>query len=201
MDILLSFLADYGYLALFFLILIGGTYVPIPAGLILIVVGALSHHRMLHLIISFVIAVAASLTDDLIVYSIARRIGEKDVYERFIEKNRYARKFEGFTNRHPELAILSSRFIGVLAVPVNAFAGLGKLPLSTFIPLSLLGDSICVLIYLGVGYYLGAAWQTDAKLAGRVVSGIFVLLTLMLALGFYLAQRGDRKKKEDATAS
>lgn len=196
MDILLSFLADYGYLALFFLVLIGGTYVPIPAGLILIVVGALSHHRMLHLIISFVIAVGASLADDLIVYSIARRIGEKDVYERFIEKSRYARKFEGFTKRHPELAILSSRFIGVLAVPVNAFAGLGKLPLSTFVPLSILGDSICVFIYLAVGYYVGAAWQTDAKMAGRIVSGIFVFLTLILVLVFYFAQRNEGKKAD-----
>lgn len=189
MELILGFLSEYGYLALFFLLLLSGTYVPIPAGIILIFIGAFSHGRPLHLIISFSIAVIASLISTLSVYAIGRKLGQKDVYDRFVNRNRIGVRLEKFMTRHPRAAILVSRFIGFASMPVNAMAGSMQINLRTFIPYAVLGEALCTIAYLAAGYFIGANWETDAKTAGRIISGIFLGIGFVSLAWFYISHR------------
>lgn len=195
MDAFLPFLSSYGYIALFILVLVGGTYVPIPAGAVLMFVGAISHHHPVHLAISFCVALAASITDDLIIYSIARKLGRKAGYERFLEKHQHAQKLEDSMLKYPELAILGSRFIGFVSMPVNALAGLSRMKLRTFIPLAALGDAICIVLYLAAGYLIGNAWEKDARIAEMLISAILVLFAVIMA-GSYLFFRRKRSPEQ-----
>jgi membrane protein DedA with SNARE-associated domain len=199
MTLFLGLLSHYGYVALFFLVLLGGTYIPIPGGFALIAAGALSHHHYFSLTISFIVALSASVLEDVITYAITRWIGESRKWITFVEKNRYAGYIERSFKKRPRIAVVVSRFVGFTGMPVNALAGLSRMPLWEFIAFDALGNSICTALYLGAGYVLGLAWANDVQAAARDLSILFVIGTLAYLLFFFISYvRKSKVEKKDS---
>lgn len=192
MALFLTLLTQYGYVALFFLVLAAGTYLPVPAGVVLVAVGALSHHHYFDLPLSFLVAFAASTTDDLIIYAASRKIGKQDWYARFVENNRYASYIEEWFRKRPMLAVALSRFVGFAHMPVTVLAGLSHMPLWRYLLAAFPGNAICVVFYLAIGYTLGLAWAHDVQTTIRVVTWLVAVATLGY-LWFFFISREKRK--------
>lgn len=192
MALFLALLAQYGYVALFFLVLAGGTYLPVPAGVILVAAGALSHHHYFDLTLSFLVALAASMTDDIIIYTISRKIGKQDWYGRFVETNTYATFIERSFAKRPLLVVGLSRFVGFAHMPVTVLAGLSRMPAWKYLLAVLPGNAICAAFYLGIGYTLGLAWAHDVQTTIRVMTWLVVVATLGY-LGFFFISREKKK--------
>ncbi|MDB5237250.1 MAG: DedA family protein [Parcubacteria group bacterium] len=189
MPLFLHLLSQYGYLALFFLVFIGGTYVPVPAGVILVAVGVLSHHQhYFTLTLSFLVALAGSLADDGFTYSVSRWVGKKEKYLEFVNKNRYAGFIQEQFKKRPIIVVAASRFIGFTGMPVNALAGLTRMPIPMFLLAAGFGDGICIAAYLGIGYTVGTPWAHDIHTALVVLTYLVAISSIISLVFFFISQ-------------
>ncbi|MGE5541129.1 MAG: DedA family protein [Bacillota bacterium] len=195
----IGYILAYGYSALFLLVAASEVTSFLPIGIILIGVGALARAHYLSFFISFFTAAAASTMSDIIVFEISRRLGKKAGYRRFVERNRFANRIEGYAKRHPRATVFLSRLIGVASTPVNAIAGLSQMRVVEFAFFDLLGNALCTAAYLAAGYFIGAAWKQDAKLTSL---GIGVALAIGVGgyvLSAYLRARKKKQRSSPAT--
>jgi membrane protein DedA with SNARE-associated domain len=160
----ISYILSYGYGALFLLVAASEVTSFLPIGIILIGVGALARVHYVSFFISLLTATAASTMSDVIVFEISRRLGKREGYRRFVENSALASRIEGYAVRHPRATVFLSRLVGVASTPVNAIAGLSQMPVAVFIFFDVLGNALCATVYLAAGYFVGAAWQQDAKI-------------------------------------
>ncbi|MDB5265670.1 MAG: hypothetical protein JWM39_383 [Parcubacteria group bacterium] len=189
MAMFLQLLSQYGYVALFIFVLLGGTYVPVPAGVMLIAVGVLSHHHhFFTLTLSFIVALLASLVDDAITYGITRWVGKKEKYLEFVNKNRYAGVIERNFRKHPTLVVAVSRFIGFTSMPVNALAGLTRMNLFKFFGAAAAGESICVVAYLAIGYTIGTPWSHDIHTALVALTYLIAISSVISLVFFFISE-------------
>lgn len=192
MDLFLTLLSQYGYLALFCIVLVSGMYVPIPAGIVLIAVGAFSHHHYFSLGLSFLVALVASMVGDLLVYTGSRKVGTQEWCSRFMETNQYAGFIEQSFKRRPMLAVALSRFLGFAHLPMSMLAGLSRMPVWKYALAAFPGNALCIAFYLIIGYTLGLAVAHDVHAAMRVI-GIVVMIGVLGYLGFFFISRRQKK--------
>lgn len=195
----ISYILTYGYGALFLLVAASEVTSFLPVGIILIGVGALARAHIVSFLISFATATLASTMSDVVVFEISRHLGKKEGYRRFVKRNALAARIEGYAKGHPRATVFLSRLVGVASTPVNAIAGLSQMPVAAFAFFDMAGNALCALAYLSAGYFIGAAWQQDAKL-----TSIGIGFGLAIAVGGYLlsvALRARfRKPKADPPA-
>lgn len=189
----LAYIAQYGYVALFLIIAASEVTSFLPIGVILLAVGALARQHAISLIISLLVAAVASTLSDTIVFSIARRVGRREGYRRYVDNHAFVRRIEAFAAKHPRMAVFLSRLVGVASTPVNAIAGLSQMSRAVFIPFDFLGNALCALVYLAAGYYLGAAWEQDARLASLGIGAILAIIVIA-----YVAFRVFFRTKPDS---
>lgn len=164
MDSLVSVLPyffQYGYVALFVLMFIGGFYLPVPSNIALVAAGALSHFSYdgfhFNIFLAALIGFAGSVLGDTCSYYIARRFGKHERRERFEKRHTSLRKIGGYLKRHPILTIGTTRLVGFLSPIVNSLSGFTKLPVRTFLLGDILGNAAYVILFMGAGYLIGVA--------------------------------------------
>lgn len=185
----LSYVLQYGYVA-FFLILFAGEFSGfIPVGILMVAMGALARHGYFDFAFLLVLATVATALGNFTIYSVARTLGKQESYRKRIEENRFATRIEAHMQKHPGLTVFVSRFIGVIVVPTTALAGLSQVPRTTFLMAVAAGNAICCAIYLAVGYFLGAAWEQDARTASRIVLAVVVLLMIGYVIYYLISNR------------
>lgn len=191
----ISYVLTYGYGALFLLVAASEVTSFLPIGIILIGVGALARAHIVSFIISFATATLASTFSDVVVFEISRHLGKKEGYRRFVNRNALVARIEGYATRHPRATVFLSRLVGVASTPVNAIAGLSQMPVSVFAFFDMVGNALCALAYLSAGYFIGAAWQQDARL-----TSIGIGFALAIGVGGYLLSVALRARMRTPTA-
>ena len=191
MELFLHLLSQYGYVAFFFMVLLGGTYVPmIPAGLVVIAVGALSHSHYFQLAPAFLVAVAANVLNNTLVYSVSRWVGDTEWCRKFLVTNRYAARIETEFLKRPYIVVFVSRFFGFLNMPVSILSGVSKFPLVPFVFIATTGDAICIGLYLAAGYVLGLAWAAHIHATVSAVTSLVALGAIVYLVFFFITKRG-----------
>ncbi len=176
MNSLLSFLLTlvlvYGYPIIVFLVLIGYSGLPIPAGEILLAAGSLSGvGYSLNIYILIPIVTLTAILGDIIGYFLGLRFGYAVI--RLIFRNGLVaarmQEVEGFLKKWGGWCIILTRFLLTpLEVPVNLAAGTSKYPLKRFIVFATLGELIWTSLYVGLGYLFGANWLTLVDYVGDI---------------------------------
>ncbi|HKJ39931.1 MAG TPA: VTT domain-containing protein, partial [Anaerolineales bacterium] len=103
------------------------------------------------------------------------------------ESERWLQAEETF-NRWGGMAIVWTRFlITGIAVPVNLIAGTSGFSFRRFLIYDLIGESVWIFGYGGLGYLFGTQWEV----VGGVLSNIsgLTLGLVLLAIGIWLAIR------------
>lgn len=183
------------YLALFLLIVLESTMVPIPSLLVMPYAGYLASQGKFSLPAILIVNSAGALTGSLISYWIGA-VGGKPLLEKwgkyvFVRKADLAKTEEYFA-RHGAWTVLVARFLPVVRHLISIPAGIARmrLPLfmlQTFIGATLWGGGLMVL-----GYQIGANWESVAKKAKRVdliIAGLVVLTLVVVAVRFFLKRR------------
>jgi membrane protein DedA with SNARE-associated domain len=181
-ELLLHYFPTYGYVALFFIILLAGTYIPIPGGLVLIAVGAFGHQGYLNIFYAFFAAVSGSISSDTITFYIARRFGKHKGYKKYVANHKFAKRIEAFAQKYPKMTIIVSRFIGFATTPVDALMGLSQVRLSTFISMDAIGNALCTTIYLSIGYIIGITAAQSARFTTlfEIIAGVGVVFYICI---------------------
>jgi len=190
----LTYILQYGYLALFVILILSELAAFAPVGILLIALGALSRSHYFDFSLLLIVSTLGSTVADYIVYRIAKQLGKKEGYRRFVERNGFASRIEHYMTHHPRATISLSRLVGFAGVPVNAMAGLSGIPPVTYVFFDALGNFFCCIVYLLIGYYVGAAWQYDSTIASFVL-GIIFTISLAGYLVFFLFRK-KRKTRQ-----
>lgn len=188
---LLELLLSYGVLVLVPILLVGAVGLPLPASLLLTAAGAFAGGGQLDLMALLACAIGPTAAGNAIGYWLGRR-GGAEVLERWGARLKIGAetvvRAERFFARWGGLAVLLSRFpLSPLSPVINILAGAGRYPFRPFVLANLVGVTLWVGVYVGLGYAFGASWDLLATLLDTAVQAL-TLLVVIAALAVLLVR-------------
>jgi len=185
-DFLLTQILNYGAPTLGIIVFISALGAPFPCTLIVIAAGAFAKQGFLTWYTTGLTAVTFVVLGDNLSYAMGYY-----ARERILHRYQYSagwNKAEDTFNRWGGMAVVWTRFlITGIAVPVNLIAGTSGFGMRRFFLYDLLGESICIFGYGGLGYLFGAEWEVVNDVLSNI-SGLSLGLVL-LAIGLWLGFR------------
>lgn len=190
MDQILSLIGRYGYLIVFFGVMLESIGVPLPGETILIAAGVMVQRGHLDPGDAVAFGVLGAVVGDQIGYWVGREGGRPFVlrWGRYvlITPDRLGRA-EAFFARHGGKAVFLARFFSGFRVFGALVAGISRMPWRTFALYNVLGGAVWATAAILVGYFLGGSLGLVQRWLGRAT---LVLATLVaVTAGFYLAYR------------
>jgi membrane protein DedA with SNARE-associated domain/membrane-associated phospholipid phosphatase len=186
----LSLIVQYGYLIVFFGVMVESMGVPLPGETILIASGILVQQSKLDLGDVILFGILGALVGDQIGYWVGREGGRPFVLRWgryvFITPRRLARA-EAFFERHGGKAVFLARFFSGLRVFGALVAGISRMRWGTFLIYNVLGGAVWATAVVLVGYFLGSSLGLVERWMGRAT--ILVVGLLAIAVALYLAYR------------
>jgi membrane protein DedA with SNARE-associated domain len=185
-DFLLTQIINYGSPILGAIVFIGAMGAPFPGTLIVIAVGAFCKQGFLPWHTTGLAALTCVVAGDSLSYAMGYYAREP-VLRRFQDSQRWIQAESTF-NRWGGMAVLWTRFlITGIAVPVNLIAGTSNFPFRRFFLYDLLGETVWIFGYGGLGYLFGTQWEPVSELLNNI-SGLALGLVI-LATGVWLGIR------------
>jgi len=187
-DQIFSLISQYGYLVVFFGVLLESGGVPLPGETILIAAGAMVQQGHLELGDAIVFGILGAVLGDQIGYWVGREGGRPFVlrWGRYllVTPERLARA-ERFFARHGGEAVFLARFVAGLRVFGALVAGISRMRWRTFFFYNALGGMLWATAAVTVGYLLGGSLDLVERWAGR--ASLLLLGLVILGLAFYFS--------------
>lgn len=160
LDWLQSFLAHHGYEAVFLVLFLNNTGLPVPGNTFLMGAGLLVGTGSLSLWPTAAVATAACFLGTDCGYWLGRRYG-RPLLERmhwFRHTHERFRHMEHFFKRYGSKGVFFARFISLLHPVIGILAGMGRTPGRPFLFYNLAGSALYCLLYILAGAYFGTRW-------------------------------------------
>jgi membrane protein DedA with SNARE-associated domain len=190
MDKFYPLIEHYGYLLVFFGVMLGTMGIPFPSAAILLAAGVLVQQGHLHLGDAIVFGILGAILGNQIGYLVGHRAGRAFV----LKWGRYVRltperleQVEGLFARHGGKAVFAARFFSISRLLEALVAGMSRMRWGTFVFYSALGGAVWVTAVVLVGYFFGQSWRSAQHWSGRVP--LLLILLLGVGLGLYLVYR------------
>ncbi|CAA9551169.1 MAG: hypothetical protein AVDCRST_MAG88-788 [uncultured Thermomicrobiales bacterium] len=184
-DRLLELLLAYGVLALAPILVGGAIGLPLPGSLILLAAGAFARGGQLNPVALVLCALISTIVGNEIGYEIGRR-GGRGALTRWSGRLGGAAlvgRAERLLARRGGAAVLLSRFpLSPVSAIVNILAGIGHYPARAFILYNLVGVTLWVGFYVGLGYAFSASWDILASFLGDATQALTLAAVIVLLL-------------------
>ena len=172
-SLLLSFADHAGYIGVYFYMLLVGTFIPVPSEILLIPSGYLASVGQKSFVVLLICGALGSLSGALINYILAHYL-----INRFFKEKPLIRKVDTFFRRHGKISVFLAPLSPGMGQYISIPAGLSRMPLNIFIPLTFSANLIWVGFMLLIGYIFGegdaahknAAWFSLILLGFVIVS-------------------------------
>jgi membrane protein DedA with SNARE-associated domain len=182
---LLHLIGQYGYLVVFFGVMLEGAGVPLPGETVLIATGVLVHRGVLDFGGALFSGILGTVIGNQIGYWVGRFGGRPFVLRwgryAFITPERLGRA-EAFFARHGGSAVFLSRFVVGLRVFGALVAGTSRMPWGKFALYNVLGGTAWVAVAVSLGYFLWASISPVEHWVGRASLVLVAALALALLL-------------------
>ncbi len=196
LNILINFFSNYGYFAVFGVLILCGFGLPVPEDISLVAGGVISALGNTNEHIMFGVGMAGVLIGDSVVFSAGYFFGEKILQNKFVSKiitpARYEIVQEQF-HKYGKWVVFMARFMPGLRTPIFVTAGISKrVSFLRFFVTDFLAAIISVPIWVYLGYYGASNFE---QLKAWVVQGqisFFILLAiviLVLAVKIYRSRK------------
>lgn len=200
MDLLINFFTDYGYFAVFFVLIICGFGVPIPEDITLVSGGVIAglYPNEVNVHIMLIVSMFGVLIGDSTMYWLGRIYGVKILRTRLIKKivtlkrlKMVKEKFAKYGNR----VLFVARFLPGLRAPIYMISGITRRV--SFIRFLLI-DFFAAIISVPIWVYLGDFGASNLDwLHQQIKKGQFAIYILLLLLALFLFWKWKRSKKKD----
>jgi membrane protein DedA with SNARE-associated domain len=189
MEKIYALIEHYGYLIVFFGVMLGTTGIPFPSAAILLAAGVLVQQGHLNLRDAVVFGILGAIIGNQIGYWVGHRAGRPFVlkwglYVRLTPER--LERVEHLFARHGGKAVFAARFFSVSRLLEALVAGISRMRWSTFLLYSVLSGAVWATAVVLVGYFFGEGWGSAQHWSGRFP---LLLAVLLVVLGSYLAYR------------
>lgn len=148
---------NYGYAAIFILLVLGLFSLPIPDEVIVLLVGYFTKIELLHFSYSFLVVWSGTSISMLVNYMLGKKIGRPllDWLQKWFKlSGKWSRKAEHWITKHGTQAIIVSYFISGMRHIAGYFCGILHVPFKTY------------MLYAGASAFL---WSLLFITIGRIV--------------------------------
>jgi membrane protein DedA with SNARE-associated domain len=198
-------LNNYGYLAVFGLVLLEDFGVPVPGETMLVLGAVYAGAGRLNVVLVGLLGFCGAVVGDNIGFAIGH-FGGRRLVDRF---GRYifltperVDKAQGFFERHGGKIIVVARFIEGLRQANGIIAGISGLHWAKFLFFNAIGAALWVAVWTSIGYFSGnhitSIYDTATKYSLYVAIAAGVLLIAFIARTIWRHQRAKRERAEAA---
>jgi membrane-associated protein len=177
----LPYFFTYGYVALFFLVFLGAVYIPVPSNLALIGAGILSQITQngvhFNIFLAAAVGLIANVLGDMSGYFIALKFGNEARQRKFERKHASYEKLSKYLKSHTLITVGVSRLVGFASPWVNALSGFTKIPAGKFLLGDVLGNTVYISLYIGLGYILGNSSSQTFTIICIIAAAVFLLFS------------------------
>jgi membrane protein DedA with SNARE-associated domain len=196
------FVANHSFLSFFFFLLLFGYTFPVPEEIALGLVGVAARTSGAGYFEALVAAVPALIIADFGYYFIARLFGPRILRFRFMRraiKPERIEEGERYFKRRGARILFFCRFIVGLRAPALLSAGFLRMPIKNFALYDILALLVATPVWLGVGYALGAQFDKEIGVFGRIISLVGPVAVIAAVAIIYRGARADRSRSEIET--
>lgn len=210
-QIVIEIINRFGYVGIGFLIAIENIFPPIPSEIILTFGGFMTTFSAMNVGGVIVAATIGSVAGAIVLYYIGRilnaerleRLFDSKLGKRLHLKKEDVHRAERWFLRHGNKTVFFCRFIPIVRSLISIPAGVAKMSLSVFLPLTAIGTAIWNTALVFLGKFAGDAWGTVAgyfNIYSVIFAVIFVLLAIAAGIIFvkkrFLRERGTAGKDD-----
>lgn len=186
-------------------IAIENLFPPIPSEVILPLAGFASSQGTLNLWLVLVWTVAGSLVGALALYGLGRLLG----HDRMVRIANWLPLVDGddidktvaWFQKHGPKAVFFGRFLPIFRSLISIPAGIEKMPLRVFVPLTFLGSAIWNSVFVVLGYVLGEQWHLVEPYVDLLQWVVIGAVLIAIALFVVLRLRRNRRRAREAAAA
>ena len=194
-----SFIANYGYLAIFVLMLAESACIPIPSELIMLFGGALAAGAVAGTRLDLAAVIAAGVLGNLagsyLAYAVGRYGGQAALHRwgrRIRLREHDLDKATAWFTRYGPAAVGFGRLLPVVRTFISLPAGLARMNRARFVAYTVIGCIPWTAALAWVGYALGGRWQQVADDFHGPTYAVAGLLAVGAALGIAVFARNRR---------
>ena len=197
-----DYLGDYGYQAVFVLMVLESACIPIPSEVTMVFGGFLVSRGELDFFWVAMLGTIANVVGSWLAYWVGLR-GGRPLLERFgkyifLRPHELDRAEEWF-ERRGEMAVFVSRLLPVIRTFISLPAGVARMPFGKFTLYTFLGCLPWTFALTWGGYILGDNWETVLKYGEPVSWAIAIALAGLIA--WWLVRRARAKKAAERTSA
>ena len=193
---LLPIFTEYGYLAVFIMLLVCGLGVPVPEDVTLVTGGVIAGLGYADVDTMFAVGMVGVIIGDGLVFSIGRfqgpRVMQLKTVQQIITPDRFLAAQDAF-HKYGRWVMFVARFLPGLRTPVFFTAGTSKrVSFGTWLLMDGVAALISVPVWVYLGYFGARNFDWMFKILHRFQYGIFVLLgfgALALAVVWWRKRR------------
>lgn len=205
-DLILNTINELGYIGIFLLITIENIFPPIPSEVVLTFGGFLTTFSTMSIWKVSVSATMGSVLGAILLYSVGRVLNIERI-DSFVDskigkklglKKEDIKKASKWFNKYENKAVFICRFVPIVRSLISIPAGISKMKMSIFLPLTAIGSFIWNVVLIYLGRVAGEAWHNIVDYMDfytTVVVIIFVSIITMFVIAF-VKRRCLRLKKE-----
>ena len=191
MEIIIDFLTEWGYTALFITMALENMNIPIPSEIILGFAGFLVSQQIFSFWPTIIVGTIAGLTGSLLSYYIGLKGGREFMLRHTAKGGRGAKKLVAAKNwfeTYGGIAIFTGRLLPGIRTFISLPAGISRYPLSPFILYTILGTIPWTILLVYLGDMLGENWTL--LLAYKIeIAVISFIAAGIIAVIFYFYQK------------
>lgn len=195
MEHVFEWVQNYGYAALYLLLMLGIVGLPIPDETLLVFCGYLISQGTLKAAPTLLTAVAGSATGITLSYFIGRTVGLGAVHKfgRYIhiDEQRLAAANRWF-DRIGYWALMGGYFIAGVRHLTALSAGTSKLSYRLFALFAYSGALLWASLFLTLGYFFGEKWQAIAEKMHQYI--LWISAVVLLAVAVYVVIRWRKSR-------
>lgn len=191
MEIIIDFLTEWGYTALFITMALENMNIPIPSEIILGFAGFLVSQQIFSFWPTIIVGTIAGLTGSLLSYYIGLKGGREFMLRHTAKGGLGTKKLVAAKNwfeTYGGIAIFTGRLLPGIRTFISLPAGISRYPLSPFILYTILGTIPWTILLVYLGDMLGENWTL--LLAYKIeIAVISFIAAGIIAVIFYFYQK------------
>ncbi|MFQ5930610.1 MAG: DedA family protein [Acidobacteriota bacterium] len=197
MEPIFHWIAQYGYIAIFALLMFGVIGLPVPDEILLTFAGSLVFKQELALVPTIAAAFLGSVCGISLSYVLGRSFGMYlvNALGRFVHINQEKMDHvRAWYDHRGKYALLFGYFLPGIRHLVAFVAGSSTLHLKVFASFAYTGALLWSLSFVALGYFLGEQWARTSPTIHRVLVAASIGVLISLVIVFVIARRRHPSK-------